>query len=169
MTLRERPLLGRLRDAVPLALSGWLGAVVLFATVVAPALFAVLPSRSLAGAAVSRILPPLFVAGALLGCIAIIAARGIGQPRRARAAIAFSGLLVVCCVIAQGVVAPAISRTRARMGEVAPAALPASDARRQAFGRLHASSVLALGIGALGALGAAVAFTLPGIPRDLQT
>jgi len=48
---------------VSILLSAWLGAAVLVTTVVAPAAFAVLPSRTLAGALVGRVLPVLFIAG----------------------------------------------------------------------------------------------------------
>ena len=43
-----------------IALSAWLGAAVIVASVVTPAAFAVLPSRALAGALVGRVLPALF-------------------------------------------------------------------------------------------------------------
>jgi len=61
-------------------LSAWLGAGVLFATVVAPAAFAVLPSRALAGALVGRVLPVIFVSGivaAVAGLCSIAPARAV--------------------------------------------------------------------------------------------
>ncbi|MDE3217575.1 MAG: DUF4149 domain-containing protein, partial [Gemmatimonadota bacterium] len=45
--------------------SVWLGAAVLLAAAVAPAAFAVLPSRSLAGDLVGRVLPVIFWSGML--------------------------------------------------------------------------------------------------------
>jgi hypothetical protein len=49
--------------SVVLLLAAWLGAGMLLAAVVAPAAFAVLPSRTLAGALVGRVLPTVFIAG----------------------------------------------------------------------------------------------------------
>jgi hypothetical protein len=66
-------------------LSAWLGAAVLAATVVAPAAFAVLPTRSLAGALVGRVLPVLFYGGAVVGC-----RRGVARPSRTASARASS-------------------------------------------------------------------------------
>ena len=51
---------------VALLLAAWLGAGVLFAAVVAPAAFAVLPSRNLAGALVGRVLPVVLIAGVVV-------------------------------------------------------------------------------------------------------
>ena len=50
----------------------WLGAGAVFGAVVAPALFAVLPTRTLAGAVVGRVLPTIFYAGILIGVVAIV-------------------------------------------------------------------------------------------------
>ncbi len=51
------------------ALSVWLGAAVLFAAVVAPALFHALPSRTMAGDVVGRVLPALLYAGAAISFV----------------------------------------------------------------------------------------------------
>ena len=71
------------------ALSAWLGAAVLVAAVVAPAAFAVLPTRTLAGALVGRVLPVLFYSGAVVGVVAaLLGAYGDGidcATRRRRA------------------------------------------------------------------------------------
>lgn len=120
----------------------WLGASLLFATVVAPAAFAVLPTRALAGLLVGRVLPILFWSGAVVGAITIVATDGW---RRALA------VIVLCASLgAQLVVAPRIERTRAALGPVIED-IPADDPRRLAFGRLHGLSVLLLGVGMLGA------------------
>lgn len=158
----------RAREILVLLLAAWMGAVVLFAAVVAPALFRILPERALAGALVSQILPPLFLSGALLGALAMLGARGMVLPGRSRAAAASGGVLLACGLIAQGVIAPAITRIRDSMGGVALASLPADDTRRRTFGRLHAYSVLALGVGAIGALGATVALVRQDISPTAQ-
>jgi len=61
--VNDRP--GTLIEIVLLA--AWLGAAIFFSVVVAQAAFAVLPTRTLAGALVGRILPVLFFAGMILG------------------------------------------------------------------------------------------------------
>jgi len=137
------------------ALSAWLGAAILVAAVVAPAAFAVLPSRTLAGALVGRILPVLFYGGALVGLAVVVLARGT-MPSAARVVAGLT--MTATCLAAQLLVAPRIDRIRvdaARpIDELAP-----GDPRRAAFGRLHGVSVLLLGAAAL-AGGAALVLTL---------
>jgi len=137
------------------ALSAWLGAAILVAAVVAPAAFAVLPSRTLAGALVGRVLPVLFYAGAVVGLVVAILARGT-MPSGAR--VVAGATITAACLAAQLLVAPRIERIRvdaARpIDELAP-----GDPRRAAFGRLHGVSVLLLGAAAL-AGGAALVLTL---------
>lgn len=134
---------------VSLLLSAWLGAGLLFATVVAPAAFAVLPSRMLAGAVVGRVLPVLFVAGivvALIGLVLDGSTVGV-LPRVRRAALL---IVAVACAVAQFVIAPRIERVRAEIGGPIEQ-LAAEDPRRVAFGRLHAVSVAWLGLAMIGA------------------
>ncbi len=120
----------------------WLGAALLFATVVAPAAFAVLPSRALAGLLVGRVLPILFWSGAFVGAVALFSTDGW---RRLLA------IVILCSSLgAQLIVAPRIERTRALLGPVLED-IPADDPRRLAFGRLHGISVALLGVGMLGA------------------
>ena len=140
----------RASDAGSLALAAaWIGAGILFAAVVAPAAFAALPSRSLAGAVVGRVLPALFYSGIATGAaLALLQARAGGRLVTAGTV---AGLVTaVSCAIGQLAIAPRIERVRASIpGPVEE--LPATDARRIQFGRLHASSVLWLGVGMLGA------------------
>ena len=81
-------------------LSAWLGAGVLFATVVAPAAFAVLPSRELAGALVGRVLPVIFVSGIVVATAGLLLDRsGAGRlPRVRRGALV---AVALCCAVAQ--------------------------------------------------------------------
>jgi hypothetical protein len=53
-------------------LAFWLGAAAFFSVAVAPALFAVLPSRSLAGEVVGRVLPGVFYSGIVVGVIVVV-------------------------------------------------------------------------------------------------
>ena len=130
-------------------LSAWLGAAVLFATVVAPAAFAVLPSRLLAGALVGRVLPVLFLSGIAAAVAGLVIDRrgGGAMPNVRRAAMT---IIVLACAIAQFGIAPRIERVRSQI--VGPIEqLSRDDARRAAFGRLHALSVGWLGLAMVGA------------------
>ena len=135
-------------------LSAWLGAAVLFATTVAPAAFAVLPSRTLAGALVGRVLPVVFLAGLVIALVALVLdRRDTGRlPRVRRGAL---GVVALACGAAQFAVAPRIERIRAEIGGPVEQLAP-NDARRVTFGRLHAVSVGWLGLAMLGAASAVV-------------
>ena len=138
-----------------IVLSAWLGAAILAAAVVAPAAFAVLPTRSLAGALVGRVLPVLFYGGAAAGVVAAL----LGRPGTASAARLVAGAVMVgTCLAAQLLVAPRIERVRAAVGGPIDQ-LAAGDPRRTAFGRLHGASVMLLGMAAV-AGGAALVLTL---------
>ena len=129
-------------------LAAWLGAALLVAAVVAPAAFAVLPTRTLAGALVGRVLPVLFWSGIVIGLI--VATLTWTLPHRlTRTSAAL--VLVGACAAAQLVVAPRIARVREQVGGPVDALDP-SDPRRQAFGRLHGLSVAWMGVGGLAAL-----------------
>jgi hypothetical protein len=134
------------------ALSAWLGAALLVATVVAPAAFAVLPTRTLAGALVGRVLPVLFYSGAAIGILAALVGR-IARPSPGRVVAAVA--MVVTCLAAQLVVAPRIERVRTEAARPIDE-LAVGDPRRVAFGRLHAGSVLLLGIAGIAAAAALV-------------
>jgi hypothetical protein len=133
----------------------WLGAAAFLALVVAPSLFAVLPTRTLAGAVVGRILPPVFIAGIVVGAIVL------GLQVAGRRAWAWHGreiagtTLIAACAIAQFIIAPQINRLRAEIGGPLED-LAASDARRVAFGRLHGISVAWLGLAMLAAAAAMI-------------
>jgi hypothetical protein len=135
-------------------LAAWLGAAALFAAVVAPAAFAVLPERALAGALVGRVLPVLFVAGIAIGLAAawLVSRSPVLRLRGLRRALC--GVQVAACAMAQFALTPRIERLRAEIGPSLEA-LTLDDARRFAFGRLHAMSVGSLGV-AMVAAGAAL-------------
>ena len=143
----------RLTSVVVLSL--WLGATLLVGAVVAPAAFEVLPTRTLAGALVGRVLPTLFWSGAGVGLlIAILARTDRSAPTRP-----VLGLVVmVACLAAQLGVAPRIARVRADVA-IPIDQLAREDARRVAFGRLHAVSVALLGVAGLSGA-AALFFTM---------
>lgn len=133
----------------------WLGASFFFSAAVAPALFAVLPSRALAGDVVGRLLPPIFYSGILVGLLVMVTQwrANDGWSWRGREAAAF--VTVLSCAVAQLFIAPRIQRVRDEIpGPIE--VLATDDPRRLAFGRLHGASVAWLGVAMLAALIAAV-------------
>ena len=147
-----------------IALSAWLGAVLLAATVVAPAAFAVLPTRTLAGALVGRVLPVLFYTGAAIGIGVALLGRA-STPSLVR--VIAGALMAASCLAAQLLVAPRIERVRIyAAGPIEE--LAAGDPRRSAFGRLHGASVLLLGVAAI-AGGVALVLTLRSVPVAAST
>ena len=127
-------------------LAAWLGATIIVGAVVAPAAFAVLPTRTLAGALVGRVLPPLFWSGAGIGVIAAVVA---WRSQRIPALVAALAI-VAATTAAQIIVAPRIEAIRVSAGGPIDA-LPRDDARRITFGRLHGVSVALLGVAAIAA------------------
>ena len=132
-------------------LAVWLGAAILVAAVVAPAAFAVLPSRSLAGALVGRVLPVVFIAGIIVALIAAACEMTVSRTQLSIRVTAPLLALAAGCAIAQFVIAPRIERIRVAVGGPIDA-LGENDPNRVLFGRLHAISVLWLGVAMLGAV-----------------
>jgi hypothetical protein len=141
---RERSARGLLVQLLVVAL--WLGACALFTLSVAPAAFAALPSRELAGALVGRVLPVLFWAGAAAGALVATLELLVERGTYRRTRLASATAIAMSCLVAQLVVAPRIADLRARMREPL-ASLAPDDPQRVAFGRLHMASVAWLGAG----------------------
>jgi hypothetical protein len=142
--------MNRLTTLEIILLSTWLGAAILVAAVVAPAAFKVLPTRTLAGALVGQVLPVIFISGLIIGAVAgaldvRASATGLRWMRTAPFVV-----MVLACVLAQFVIGPKIEMVRASLGGAVDA-LAATDPRRIEFGRLHAFSVLSMGVAMLGA------------------
>ena len=131
-----------------LMLAAWLGAALYFTVVVTRAAFAVLPTRTLAGALVGQTLPVLFDSGMLVGAL-LVASALVSQRGAARTASLAGGVAIAAfAAIARFVILARIARLRLSM----PAAidsLPIDDPSRRAFGQLHAMSVGALGLAML--------------------
>jgi hypothetical protein len=138
-----------LRYAALLALVVWVGGLVALGAIAAPATFDVVAARQLpdgrlvAGAIFGEMLGRFhyvsYVCGAVLPGSLVV--RGVlgPRPRRfgLRIAVAF---LMLGAVLYSGVwLSPQIARLQQSIG-VAPSSLPAGDARRVAFGRLHGLS-----------------------------
>ena len=130
-------------------LSAWLGAALCFSALVAPALFRVLPNRTLAGAVVGRTLPVVFVAGTVVGLVVALLVWRTAPWARLRAAAAGSAIGVsVVCSIAQFGIGRRITQLRASLGATLES-LPPGDPARAEFGRLHGLSVACLGLAML--------------------
>lgn len=135
--------------AESLLLAVWIGAAALFALVVAPAAFEVLPTRTLAGALVGRVLPVIFYAGVVIGSMIVLLdlmGRTGSWGRTAAGAVS-----ALACAVAQLIVGRRIEQLRSALGGPLDA-LAADDPRRLAFGRLHAISVGWLGVAMLAAI-----------------
>jgi hypothetical protein len=134
----------------------WLGAAVFFSFAVAPSAFAVLPSRELAGAMVTRTLAVVNVGGLVVALFALLT-----TPLAVRAAGRFAlwaqsaALVVLALVTAVGhwVIAARLAEMRAGMRGTIDA-LAQNDPARVAFNALHGYSVAALFVGMLAALAA---------------
>jgi len=135
-----------LRDARLLLAAVWLGAAVYFSFAVAPAAFAALPARDLAGAVVSRTLAVVNTGGAIVGLLLLLS---LPLDRGARSRCASVGeaaallALTALCAAGQWVVAARMQSLRAQVGRPIDD-LAATDPLRVAFNSLHVYSVWAL-------------------------
>jgi hypothetical protein len=145
MLRREEP---ELLQLATIAL--WLGAAAFFSIAVAPALFATLPSRTLAGEVVGRLLPGIFYSGMIVGVLVALTQFRANDAWAWRGREISSVVMIAACLIAQIVIAPRIARLRADIGGPIEI-LPLDDGRRVAFGRLHGASVAWLGLAMLAA------------------
>jgi hypothetical protein len=143
----------------------WLGAAAFFSAAVAPALFAALPTRALAGDVVGRLLPTIFYSGIVVGVLVAVLEIQFGSGRRRSGLTSASAVVAAACAFAQLIVSPKIERLRAEIGGPIDA-LPADDARRLAFGRLHGISVAWLGLAMLAA-GVAIVLSARAAQRQL--
>jgi len=137
-------------QAAALALSAWLGAALITVAVVAPGAFAVLPSRTMAGTMVGRVLPALFIAGIVTGFLVAAVAGGSPGDGALRGATLTALLAALACGVAQFGITPRLDRLRAEIGGPVDA-LPPDDARRVAFGLFHVYNVTGLGVAIAGA------------------
>jgi Domain of unknown function (DUF4149) len=135
----------------------WAGAATIVITTVAPAAFRVLPTRAIAGSLIGQVLPVVFITGMIAGVLGFVLTTR-AAPRAMLRRIGTIGTLLGCGV-AQVVIGPKIAALREQIGPSVEA-LAAADPMRVAFGRLHAFSVLWLGIALLCALVTVVASML---------
>jgi hypothetical protein len=143
-----RPLAGWSVPVSAIVLAAWIGATLYFSVVVTRAAFAVLPTRTLAGAFVGETLPILFDTGMLVGVVLVCAALLMPAGATRTATLASGIAIAVLTALARFVILARIARLRASMPAVIDS-LPVSDPSRRAFGQLHALSVGALGLAML--------------------
>ena len=136
-------------------LAFWLGAAAFFSVAVAPALFAVLPTRTMAGEVVGRVLPGVFYSGIVVGVIVVVIEVASHGAWRWRGREVLGAVISVACAIAQLLVGPRIARLREDIAGPVES-LPLDDARRMMFGRLHGVSIAWLGVAMLAAAAALV-------------
>jgi uncharacterized membrane protein len=139
-----------------LALVAWLGGLIFFSFVVAPAAFAIAPTRQVAGAIVGRCLAALHFIGLISGIVfagtsmtysAITVGRAEALAPRHLAVY----LMLVLTVASQFGISPRMHQLRAEMVEIDR--IPQEDSRRVEFNRLHVwSTRLEGGVFVLGLL-----------------
>ena len=138
-----------LRFAGVLALTLWVGGLLVLGAIVAPSIFAVLAAqhvandRVIAGAIFGEILRRFHLLSYACGFVllATLVARGILGPRPLwfAARVGTACLMVAATAYSGLVVSSEIARTQAQIGG-SPSSLPETDPRRVVFGRLHATS-----------------------------
>lgn len=145
-----------------IAVALWVGAMTLLAVVVAPAVFAVLPSRQQAGDLMNHLFTGYYQMGALCGLVALTAGglqAYLGRRRWGTIRFWLTGLMVVSTLYAGFVVTPHAQLIRVQLES------PGNEAGRvvlqQAFQRAHkqavAANIIALlsGVTVLGMVGLA--------------
>jgi hypothetical protein len=141
-----------------LSLVVWIGGLIFFAFVLAPTVFAVLPTRQLAGNVVSRSLGILHLmaisCGVLFAITSMVDSRvvnGVAQPFALRNLIIYA--MIILTLVGMFGIASRMLSLREQMNPIDAA--PHDDARRVEFNRLHVwstrieSTVLILGLALL--------------------
>jgi uncharacterized membrane protein len=142
-----------LRFLMLLALVVWVGGITFF-SVLAPNVFAVLPTRQLAGNVVNRMLPILHWMGLVSGVVFIASSMlysrvmtGFARPLAGRHILVL--LMLVLTLVSQFMIVPRMASLRADMANIDT--VPQNDSRRVEFNRLHVwSSRLEQGVFVLG-------------------
>ncbi len=138
-----------------LAIALWLGSIFFFGAVLAPTVFHVLPTHTMAGNVVFPSLTRLHYIGLICGIIFILAALTDAALSHARvlSQIVLVVLMLALTVYAQFGIGRTMNRMRLAMGEIDT--LPQSDPQRAHFNRLHVWStrlegtIFFLGLGVL--------------------
>lgn len=143
-----------------LALVVWIGGVIFFSFVTAPALFGALP-RDMAGRATAAIFPRYYLLGGICGGVAILSAALLGMRGRSAGRplileLVLLGLMTALTLYAGQVILPRASALRLALPGLE--GTPAHEEAQRRFASLHARSVrlngavLLLGLGTLALL-----------------
>lgn len=129
-----------LRFFVFLSLIVWIGAIIFFAFVVAPAVFSILPTHDLAGKVVGRSLNALHWMGLVSGILYLLCSMlyarlssGFAHPFAARNVLIV--LMIALTVISLFAITPKMNSLKADIGIIDN--VPQTDARRVEFNQLH--------------------------------
>jgi len=145
-----------LRFLLLLSLIVWLGGIIFFAAVMAPTLFAVLPTRTMAGSVVGPTLSELHWIGLFCGLVFLASSvicdyRAKGDFRLISARHALVGLMLVLTATSLFVITPKMTAIKEQIGIIDN--VPVTDPQRVHFNALHVwstrieSAVLLLGLG----------------------
>jgi Domain of unknown function (DUF4149) len=134
-------------------LSFWLGAMSIFSFIVAPAAFAVLPERRLAGSMVSRVLGNVEIIGIALGVILLLILLLFREKRRKSFVFEFVAvaLMTISVILSRFVVSSRLHDLRVRYGDQL-ASLAQSDPIRAGFDQWHQYSVWLMGFNIMAAI-----------------
>ena len=129
-----------LRFFMLLSLVVWLGGITFFAFVLAPTVFAVLPTRELAGTVVNRTLPVLHWMGVVSGLVFLAtsmtyAAMTTGSAQALAPRHILVLLMLVLTLVSMFAVSSRMMALRAEMGVIDT--VPQDDPRRMEFNQLH--------------------------------
>lgn len=147
-----------------LSLTIWVGGIIFFSFVVAPALFTRLPGIDEAGSVVSVVLPRLHWLGLICGAVYLASALALMRSARAFGrvgALAVIAMLVLTLIAQLGII-PRMNTLRAEMGSVERT--PVTNPLRKQFDHLHVVSVWLEGAVLLVGL-TAIFFTVRELPR----
>lgn len=148
-------------------LGAWLGAMAFFAVIMAPAAFAVLPIRELAGALVTRTLDRLNLVGLFLGPACILAAICSRRRGEANSLLALRILLIagmtLASAVSRSVISPRMLALRLAMGDIIDR-VAADHPLRAAFNQWHQLSTGLMAASLLAGLAALLLALLPRRP-----
>jgi uncharacterized membrane protein len=136
-----------------IAVALWVGAMMLLTVVVAPGVFAVLPSRQQAGDLMNHLFAGYYQMGALCGLVALTAGglqAYLGRRRWGTVRFWLTGVMVVSTLYAGFVVTPHAQMIRVQL--LAPGNEAGRVALQQAFQRAHKQAVAANGVALLSGL-----------------
>jgi Domain of unknown function (DUF4149) len=134
-------------------ISLWLGVMVLFSFIVAPAAFAVLPQPRLAGNVVSRVLGGVEIIGIALGAITILMLI-FSRERRSKSFIfelAGLALMTISMFVSRSIVSHRLHDLRLKYGDQL-SSLAQNDPIKTSFEQYHQYSVWLMGFNIIAAL-----------------